>query len=427
MFNWKENALLADADGVIPSAAVNQDSSRVIKSLTSDNTNADLSEIPALPPIDENYLPPDDRRCRDMVDLGWTVQDDNTDCVHIYDKGAPEAATVSNRGSHGTSHDREAQMEEGRRPSVKEGWLVETLFELKNTAPSVAAGTNNTQSVKINSSNKNDERSYPDDKNGTLKSDMAKSTTIQTKSEITWNQRLNELLDFKAQHGHCNVPQKYEKNSSLGAWVARNRLLMRQWESNNLSCSPYQAERMQTLKDVGLLSGIGKQCLDILSTEMLRESDGMTEVADDDFHTAGKGGFAKSTGVFLSSRNAKEWETQFNNLQIYKTTHGNCDVPVKSDQHKSLGRWVSAQRRKYQQYFSRNSSEVKPSNDLIQRFKRLDDIGFNFSIGSGNAKRQKSASQLSARPEYDPFVDQSKSDANTDLDHGSNPVKTAGV
>lgn len=56
-------------------------------------------------------------------------------------------------------------------------------------------------------------------------------------------------------------------------------------------------------------------------------------------------------------------------------------MPVKSDKYRSLGRWVSAQRKKYKE------SEGKPSHDLLARFERLKEIGFNFSIGSGKAKR----------------------------------------
>lgn len=45
----------------------------------------------------------------------------------------------------------------------------------------------------------------------------------------------------------------------------------------------------------------------------------------------------------MSSRNARDWEKQFNALKEYKDLHGDCDVPVKSAEFKSLGRWVSAQ------------------------------------------------------------------------------------
>ena len=60
---------------------------------------------------------------------------------------------------------------------------------------------------------------------------------------------------------------------------------------------------------------------------------------------------------------------------------------------RSLGRWISAQRRKYQQYISKDAT-IKPSKDLLHRFQRLKDIGFNFLIGSGNAKRDKGANAI---------------------------------
>ena len=30
-------------------------------------------------------------------------------------------------------------------------------------------------------------------------------------------------MRFEREHGHCNVPQKYARNPSLGAWVAQQR------------------------------------------------------------------------------------------------------------------------------------------------------------------------------------------------------------
>lgn len=80
-------------------------------------------------------------------------------------------------------------------------------------------------------------------------------------NDSTWNQRLAQLRQFKEQHGHTNVPQKWEHNPSLGAWVARNRLFMRQWEGDPSSCSGNQSDRVKILKEVGLSSVIGECCL----------------------------------------------------------------------------------------------------------------------------------------------------------------------
>jgi hypothetical protein len=45
--------------------------------------------------------------------------------------------------------------------------------------------------------------------------------------EASWDRRLGELREFRAAHGHCNVPQKFEGNRTLGRWVSRQRLLYR--------------------------------------------------------------------------------------------------------------------------------------------------------------------------------------------------------
>lgn len=108
---------------------------------------------------------------------------------------------------------------------------------------------------------------------------------------------------------------------------------------------------------------------------------------------AGKGGYTKSTGAFMSTKNSNDWERQFNSLLEYRSIHGSCDVPVKTEKYKSLGRWVSAQRKKYRQYISKNTTGSKPGYELVQRFQRLKDIGFNFAIGSGNSRKHKSTAK----------------------------------
>lgn len=46
-------------------------------------------------------------------------------------------------------------------------------------------------------------------------------------TERQFQSRLNELLLFKKQHGHCMVPEKWESNPTLGAWVSNIRTLYR--------------------------------------------------------------------------------------------------------------------------------------------------------------------------------------------------------
>jgi hypothetical protein len=42
-------------------------------------------------------------------------------------------------------------------------------------------------------------------------------------SIAAWDDRLNELADYRKIHGHCNVPKKYSENTKLGQWVIHQR------------------------------------------------------------------------------------------------------------------------------------------------------------------------------------------------------------
>lgn len=46
---------------------------------------------------------------------------------------------------------------------------------------------------------------------------------LGTKSDELWRLNYEELIKYKKKHGHCNVPQMYSLNESLGRWVAQQR------------------------------------------------------------------------------------------------------------------------------------------------------------------------------------------------------------
>jgi len=64
-----------------------------------------------------------------------------------------------------------------------------------------------------------------------------------------WEERYNELVEFKKVHGHCNVPTKSKENQKLGYWVGWQRGGYRRYKAgkeNQLS-----EERIKLLEDVG--------------------------------------------------------------------------------------------------------------------------------------------------------------------------------
>jgi hypothetical protein len=42
-------------------------------------------------------------------------------------------------------------------------------------------------------------------------------------ANCTWDERLNELAEYRKVHAHCNVPRNYSENTKLGTWVANQR------------------------------------------------------------------------------------------------------------------------------------------------------------------------------------------------------------
>ena len=60
-----------------------------------------------------------------------------------------------------------------------------------------------------------------------------------------WEIRYDELLQFKATHGDCDVPAEYLANPVLGKWVSRQR---QNKKDNKLSL-----EREQLLNEAGFI------------------------------------------------------------------------------------------------------------------------------------------------------------------------------
>ena len=107
---------------------------------------------------------------------------------------------------------------------------------------------------------------------------------------VPWETRFEELVQYKAKHGHCDEPQKQGK---LGTWAVKQRHLY-------LAGSLAQ-DRICALDSIGFgwtLDGVLKEA----------------------------------------------WKSRFRELVQYKAEHGDCDVPLRQGK---LGQWVNTQRTFY--------------------------------------------------------------------------------
>merc|ERR1712157_310515 len=110
---------------------------------------------------------------------------------------------------------------------------------------------------------------------------------------------MGELKQFKLCEGHCNVPNRFSENPSLGTWVHHQRTQYRYMKQGKPS---YITEpRIRLLVDIG----------------------------------------------FTWSVDDVAWLKKFEELKQFRCNEGHCNVPQKFDENPSLGVWVKNQRKQY--------------------------------------------------------------------------------
>ena len=64
--------------------------------------------------------------------------------------------------------------------------------------------------------------------------------------QVSFEQRLQELEEYKKENGHCRVPHLYSKNKSLGWWVSTVRKFLKTGNEPYLT-----KERIDKLNKIG--------------------------------------------------------------------------------------------------------------------------------------------------------------------------------
>ena len=143
--------------------------------------------------------------------------------------------------------------------------------------------------------------------------------------ESTWMTRYNELKQFQATRGHCNVPSDDSANKELGMWVHKQRTEYRLKQKGKQS-SAMTAERIAMLEEIG----------------------------------------------FVWKPQESTWMTRYNELKQFQQCHGHCNVPRDYSAKNELGLWVMTQRTQYRLRHEGNQS----SHMTDERVAMLEEIGF---------------------------------------------------
>jgi hypothetical protein len=140
-----------------------------------------------------------------------------------------------------------------------------------------------------------------------------------------WNDRFQDLVDFKKKTGHCLVPHNYPLNQQLAQWVKRQRY---QFKLKNMS-------RHSTL------TGIRQEALEEMG--------------------------------FVWDSHKAAWIERLEALKLFKAEHSHCNVPSNYDD-RALAIWVKCQRRQYKLYIKGDRSTITE-----ERFRELDGMDLDWN------------------------------------------------
>ncbi|HLY10429.1 MAG TPA: helicase associated domain-containing protein [Planctomycetota bacterium] len=212
-------------------------------------------------------------------------------------------------------------------------------------------------------------------------------------ARVPWEERLDELLAFRDQHGHCNVPRGWRENPSLSYWVINQRGLLRNGE-----LSPDRARR---LEESGVFWAVAADRHDSRALAWARMLRRLADFKNGLAHPGSDGDrppnrkvarwLANQRYLMRSGRlpedrrrkleslgvlwyvdrgrsNARDraWERRYSEVKTITTRDGRCDAALDRSKHPTLSRWIAYQLRRLRQ-------NALPED----RRRRLQDLGLD--------------------------------------------------
>jgi hypothetical protein len=147
--------------------------------------------------------------------------------------------------------------------------------------------------------------------------------TNRSQQSSRWNQRFQELSEYKNQNGDCNVPYLWPNNRPLSEWVKRQR--------HQFKLKMEGRHSALTEKRQGMLTGIG----------------------------------------FVWNSRASLWDARYQDLLDYFQEFGNVRVTKKTSKHRALSVWLKRQRHAARLFLSGDDTTCMTED----RLQNLVDLG----------------------------------------------------
>ena len=199
--------------------------------------------------------------------------------------------------------------------------------------------------------------------------------------EQLWEDRFQELVSYKKEHGDCLVPQSWKENKPLGSWVKTQRKFRKK--------DKLDAEKIKRLDELGFIWEPDQQFWENRFQELVsyKKEHGDCLVPQSWKENKQLASWVKNQRTFrkedkLDAQRIKRldelgfvwepdkqaWENRFQELVSYRKEHGDCLVP-RGWQNKKLANWVMVQR------------GVRYEDKLdAEKIKRLNELGFVWSL-----------------------------------------------
>jgi len=250
-------------------------------------------------------------------------------CVDILQVNVEEDTEVVHSG-HGSSYVKNEEIDETDATKNAEDLIQDinnpSESDEEDREPPVHTGT--TSERKRKSSVASDASTSPKTREK-VRTDKDNSTQ---QSKTGFDQRCNQLLRFKEEFGHCNVPCKYADNTSLGYWCGNMRKAYKKKQKETTTTYNLTQDRVEQLEEIGFQWG-----------------------TDHD----------------------NTFEKRRRELIAFKEEFGHCLVPCKYADNPSLGYWCMNMRSAYK----KKQKEITTTYNLTQgRIDRLEEIGFQWQV-----------------------------------------------
>lgn len=155
----------------------------------------------------------------------------------------------------------------------------------------------------------------------------------KARTNIPFEYRIKELQKFKKTFGHCNVPNRYKDDPSLGHWVTDIRGAYKKIQLGERPKPNLTQANIEKLEEMGF----------------------------------------EWTQVFPN----QSFDANIAKLKKFRQKHGHCNVTQQNKDDPSLGRWVRTMRSAFKQIQLGKNTRTKLTQSMI---KQLEDLGFQWEI-----------------------------------------------